>query len=35
MLAITLPLQGPEEVDIFSRFVDILTVGNLDVDIGT
>jgi hypothetical protein len=27
--------EGQDEVDIFSHFVDILTVGNLDVDIGT
>jgi hypothetical protein len=26
---------GSDEVDIFSPFVDILAVGNLDVDIGT
>jgi hypothetical protein len=26
---------GSDEVDIFSHFVDILTVGNLDVDIVT
>jgi hypothetical protein len=25
---------GSDEVDIFSHFVDILTVGNLDVDTG-
>jgi hypothetical protein len=27
--------EGSDKVDIFSHFVDILTVGNLDVDIRT
>jgi hypothetical protein len=36
MLAITKTLPGALSlVDIFSKLVDILKVGNLDVDIGT
>jgi hypothetical protein len=27
--------EGQDEIDIFTHFVDILTVGNLDDDIGT
>jgi hypothetical protein len=33
---VTYPLRGQmKKNDVFSNFVDILTVGNLDVDIGT